>query len=384
MNANYIKYGHVSWQGSGKTNNMTIRIALGIILFHSVIFFTSGSDLDSINQQHEVVPLFESEEPLKITLLIDVKTVKNDNSEDPEYSDGKLILHKESSQDVTFDIKVKARGNARRLFNICSFPPIKLNFKKKKVKGTVFEGQDKLKLVAYCKDLDLFQEYVLQEYLIYKAYNCLTPYSFKVRLAEITYKDLNDKSREVKRYGFLIEDDERMAERNGGKITEVLMSNQDRCDRKTLDIFTIFQYMIGNADWWMAKPIVHNAKLIYKEGSLIIPVPYDFDYCGAVNAKYAIPPEELPITSVRERYFRGYCRLPGTYEKTVAIFNEKKEEIYAVYSNFELLDEKKKKFTLKYYDGFYDIVNDPKQLERKIYNNCEINHNHLHRAKKNK
>lgn len=113
---------------------MTIRIALGIILFHSVIFFSRGSDLDSINQQHKVVPLFESEEPLKITLLIDVKTVKNDNSEDPEYSEGKLILHEESSQDVTFDIKVKARGNARRLFNICSFPPIKLNFKKKKLK----------------------------------------------------------------------------------------------------------------------------------------------------------------------------------------------------------------------------------------------------------
>ena len=41
-------------------------------------------------------------------------------------------------------------------------------------------------------------------------------------------------------------------------------------------------------------------------------------------------------------------------------------------------------YLVKYYDGFYDIVNDPKQLERKIYNNCEINHNHLHRVKKNK
>lgn len=363
---------------------MTIRIAIGIILFHSINFLIIGSDLDSVNQQNIVVPLFESEEPLKFTLIIDVKTVKNDNSEDPQYSDGKLILHEESSEDVNFDIKVKARGHARRLYNLCSFPPIKLNFKKKEVKGTVFEDQDKLKLVAYCKDIDQFQDYVLQEYLIYKAYNCLTPYSFKVRLAEITYKDVNDKSREVKRYGFLIEDDDRMAERNGGKISEVLMSNQDRCDRKTLDLFTIFQYMIGNADWWIAKPIVHNAELIYKEGSQIIPVPYDFDYCGAVNAKYATPPESLPIEHVRQRYFRGYCRLLGTYEKTVAIFNEKKDEIYAVYSNFELLDKKALKSTLKYFDDFYEIVNDPKQLERRIYDNCEINHQHLHKVKKDK
>lgn len=369
-----------------KIKHSTIRIILGLLLVSSVNFISNGSSLDSINPQKHVSPLFESEVPLKFTLIIDVKTVKNDDSEDPQYTEGKLILHEESLENKNFDIKVKARGNSRRLqrYNICTFPPIKLNFKKKEVKGTVFEGQDKLKLVAYCKDLDLYQDYVLQEYLVYKAYNCLTPYSFKVRLAEITYKDINDKSREVQRYGFLIEDDERMAQRIGGKISEVLMSNQDRCDRNTLDLFTIFQFMIGNADWWMARPAVHNVKLVFKEGSPIVPVPYDFDYCGAINAKYAIPPENLPIESVRERYFRGYCRFPGTYERTIDIFNAKKEEMYAVYRNFELLDEKKKKPILKYYDGFYDIVNNPKQLERKIYDYCQLSHTHLHKVKKNK
>jgi hypothetical protein len=367
-----------------KTNQMAFKLILSSILFISCNLFAIGAESDSVNQKELVAPLFASEEPLKFTLIIDVKTVRNDDSEDPQYSAGKLILHEGSSQDADFDIQVKARGHSRRLFNICSFPPIKLNFKKKAVKGTIFEGQDKLKLVAFCRDLDQFQDYVLQEYLVYKAYNCLTAFSFKVRLAKITYKDLNDKSKEVQRYGFLIEDDELMAQRNGGKITEALMSNQDRCERETLDIFTLFQFMIGNADWWIAKPIVHNVKLIFREGSAIVPVPYDFDYSGTINAKYAVPPEELPIQSVRERYFRGYCRMPGTYEKSIEVFNERKEELYGVYRNFKMLDEKKIKLILKYYDEFYKIINDPKLVKRKIYDNCQINHSHLHKIKKTK
>jgi len=311
-----------------------------------------------------------------------MKTVKHDDSDDPQYSPGKLILHNDSLNDTNFDIKVKARGYSRRIFDFCSFPPVKLNFKKKQVAGTVFEGQDKLKLVAYCKDLDLFQDYVLQEYLIYKVYNCLTPYSFKVRLAEITYKDLNDKSREVTRYGFLIENNDLMAERNGGVIAEVMMSNHDRCERNTLDLFTVFQYMIGNADWWIARPSVHNVKLVFVEGKPIVPVPYDFDYCGAVNAIYAVPPERLSIENVRERYFMGYCRFPGTYERTIATFVDKKEDIYDVYRNFDLLNEKKKKIILKYYDNFYKEISNPKQIVRSFYNSCELRHEHLHKERK--
>jgi hypothetical protein len=160
------------------------------------------------------------------------------------------------------------------------------------------------------------------------------------------------------------------------------MPNQDRCNREALDLFTLFQFMIGNCDWWMAKPGVHNAKLIFRDAQPVIPVPYDFDCCGSINTSYAAPPEEIPIKSVRERYFRGYCRLQGTYENSVAIFNENKQEIYDVYRNFEILSDKKIASILKYYDGFYKTVNDPKQLERKIYNNCEISHSHLHVTKK--
>ncbi|MCK5104950.1 MAG: hypothetical protein KAR17_19140, partial [Cyclobacteriaceae bacterium] len=267
-----MKYIRFSWTRSGILTLTAFKITLSIVLLNSFIIFSRGSDLDSILQQNKTSPLFESEEPLKFTIIIDIKTIKNDDSDDPQYSDGQLILHDESSKDINFDIKVRARGYSRRVYDFCSFPPLKLNFKKKKVKGTVFEGQDKLKLVSYCKDMAMNQDWVLEEYLIYKAYNFLTPFSFKVRLAEITYKDVNDKSREVTRYGFLIEDDDLLAERNGGKITEILMPNHDRCERKTLDIFTIFQFMIGNVDWWIVRPKIHNVKLVHIEGQPVVPV----------------------------------------------------------------------------------------------------------------
>ena len=73
--------------------------------------------------------------------------------------------------------------------------------------------------------------------------------------------------------------------------------------------------------------------------------------------------------------------MPGTYEQTIKIFNDKKDEIYSLYENFALLDDSKKKYVIKYYDDFYDIINDPKQVERRFYKNCELNHSHLYNIK---
>lgn len=349
-------------------------------LYHLLLIFCLLSiySFAQENPQPNNSLLFASEEPLKITLKVDSKALKKDNSDEPEYLPGQLVLHEEA-KDISFDIKVRARGISRRIFNFCSFPPVKLNFKKKDVGGTVFDGQDKLKLVAYCRDLDINEAYVLKEYLVYKMYNHLTPYSFQVRLAHITYQDIKEKDKEVTRYGFLIEDNDIMAERNGGKISEINMSHQDRCERNTLDMLTIFQYMIGNTDWSIAKQ--HNVKLIALENGKTIPVPYDFDYCGFVDAKYAIPHEELEITSVRDRLFRGYCRVSGTYEMVIEKFNEQKNDMYDEINNFALLNDKYKKVSIKYLDEFYKLVNNPKHLKRYVYDACGLSHKHLHNTK---
>ena len=69
---------------------------------------------------------------------------------------------------------------------------------------------------------------------------------------------------------------------------------------------SIFQYMIGNLDWSVLKS--HNIALFRREDGTIIPLPFDFDYSGLVNAEYAVPPKALHLYSIRVRKYRGFCR----------------------------------------------------------------------------
>ncbi|MDZ7606325.1 MAG: hypothetical protein U5K79_12230 [Cyclobacteriaceae bacterium] len=327
-------------------------------------------------------PLFAAETPIEFTLKLDVKAVKNDNSDDPQYSDGSLILKNPGAGTKEFSLKVKARGHARRVYDFCTFPPIKINFKKSEVKGTVFDGQDKLKLVSYCRDINDYEYLVLKEYLIYKIFNLITPNSFEVRLAQVTYQDINDSGKPITRYGFLIEDDEQMATRTGGKLTDVMLANHDRCERNSLDIFTIFEYMIGNTDWWMARPKTHNVLLVAMSNGNILPIPYDFDYSGLVGASYAVPDEKLGTKDVKERIFRGYCRFPGTYEKTAEIFMAKRQDIFSLVESFELLPEVQRKIMIKYLEAFYSDIENPQTFNTKINKACELDHDHLYKVKK--
>ena len=82
------------------------------------------------------------------------------------------------------------------------------------VGGTVFDGQNGIKLVSHCRDRDDDEQDVLKEY---RTFNLLTDESFRVRLARITYVDGEDDDDPVVRYAFFIEEAEAMAERLGGR-----------------------------------------------------------------------------------------------------------------------------------------------------------------------
>ena len=318
--------------------------------------------------------LFNDEEILNISLNMNIKDVTKDIVDrNAHYA---LLTYQEDNQPVNLELKVKTRGKTRANPDVCKFPPIQLNFKKKGNYDNLFAGQDKLKLVTHCNKSKSFDQYVLQEYITYKHYNLLTDYSFKVRLVNVTYIDSADQ-KPMERYGFLIEDQDIMAKRNEKVVRKDKVRNQEYCNTGILDLMTVFEYMIGNVDW--SVPEFHNVKLIAKDSvSLMpIPVPYDFDYSGAISTHYAVAPETLPIETVRTRLFRGFCRQPGIYEKVFELFNTKKDEIYALYSNFELLSEGNRKSTLKYFDKFYKTINEPKKAKLAFNGACRIQHKHF-------
>lgn len=316
--------------------------------------------------------LFESDELLHLKIKFNVKETISDRK-DREEHDG-TIYYGDSD---TLTVKLKVRGITRANPSVCSFPPLRLNLKKKQVKGTIFEGQDKLKLVTHCGNRSINEQYLLREYMVYKMYELITPYSFRVRLCKISYLDTNGKYDPKEQFAFIIEDIDEVAARNNMKEYKGKIMNQDVCMKEEVDKLILFQYMIGNLDW--SVPNGHNFKLIYGEDyPLPIAVPYDFDFSGMVNTGYSSPPKEININSVRERNFRGFCREPGIYEAVAEGFVELKPQFYSLYTNSEYLSEKSIEMSVKYLDSFYETLANEKEFEREIVNACRIDHQHIY------
>lgn len=316
----------------------------------------------------EALPLFQAEEPLKMTLRTDIKFLR-DKRPDTMDIEGTLEFVDLDGSVKEIPIEVRTRGNFRRSKRNCNFPPLRLDFPTKRVEGTLFEGQDKLKLVTPCHDSrSAYQDYVLKEYLVYRTYNILTPMSFRVRLVEITYEDVNGEYDTRTKYGFLIEDEEHMAARNRAIPWDVPQFHPARLDGTMSVLASVFAYMIGNTDY--SPVFFHNAKLIRTEDGRYVPVPYDFDFSGAVNARYAAPDPKLPIRRVTDRLYRGFCRPELQREWIAELFNDKKDEIWALIEGFTLLDEDEREEMLDFYEDFYEVINDPGKFQREIVRAC--------------
>jgi hypothetical protein len=246
----------------------------------------------------------------------------------------------------------------------------------------MFEGQDKLKLVTHCQDdKDEYQQYVLLEYLTYRTYNLLTELSFRVRLARITYVDTEESRDPATSYAFLIEDEEMMSVRNGWEFLAVPQIPPAMVDPTNLALVEVFQYFIGNTDYsaFMPEPekheCCHNTKPIGTMAGPVFAVPYDFDLSGLVDTRYANRLyrgnlEQLGIRNVRDRLYRGMCVSQGELPDVFDLFNQKREEIYALYREQQDLDPKVLEETTKFIDKFYEVINDEGKTKREFRDRC--------------
>ena len=313
--------------------------------------------------------LFASHDPLELVLKSDFRRLRRDRDQDEDQRPGRLSFTGAAGDTVTLDVQVRTRGNFRLRRRTCNFPPLRLNFKKRDTRGTVFAGEDKLKLVVHCQDdKEEYEQYVLQEYLIYRAYNLFTDKSFRVRLARITYVDTGSDKEALTRWAFLKEDEDRMAARNGMDIFEMQGLHPENTEYELITLLYVFQYLIGNTDWSVSKQ--HNIELMADETQVPYAVPFDFDWSGIVGAPYAKPDPSLPIRNVRDRFFSGYCRGPDELAPVFAEFNAKKDELYALYHSQPGLDEEYRKKTLEYLDEFYETINDPRKVDRRLVRGC--------------
>jgi hypothetical protein len=328
--------------------------------------------------QPEPAPLFASHELLEITIEAPLKSLTRERDrDDREAFDGTLQYVSSDGSSVTLDVSLRTRGRFRLRRRTCNFPPLRLNFKKSQVEETVFAGQDRLKLVTHCQDRrDEYEQYVLQEYLVYRTYNLLTDLSFRVRLARITYIDLEQSRDPLVKYGFLIEDEAAMAARSGWEVLEVPQVPPSQMRQDQLVLFEVFQFMMGNTDWdpFLTEPdrgvCCHNVVIVGSMTELAIPVPYDFDWSGVVSARYATPDPKIGTRNVRERRYWGICRPRAELESVFPLFREKREAIYELHGSQLGLDPKRLKSTLEYFDEFYEIIGDERKVTREMERQC--------------
>jgi hypothetical protein len=260
---------------------------------------------------------------------------------------------------ISDPILLTIRGHFRKEY--CYLPPLKVTFKYKKTSEMKPLGD--LKLVSQCKTSEMNEQYLIKEFLIYKIYNLITDMSFRVRLLNLELVDSAGEKKTISEHAFLIESIKNVAKRNGCKDWKTGKMDPREVDRRQMTIVALFEYMIGNTDW--AVSVNHNTKLILsKKDSIKRPfvVPYDFDYSGFVHTDYAVPDERLNISSVTERLYRGFPRSTEEINEVLHIFKKQKSNIYSLINNFELLTSKSKKEMIYYLDSFFNLIDDPIQV----------------------
>lgn len=318
-------------------------------------------------QAVDSIRFFTDEPVIEMTLSTDIRGLQNQKGDDI-FQDGKVSMKFPDSTVITENVKVGARGKFRRGY--CRIPPIMLNFRTPDGNSR-FQSLGKLKLVIGCGVKSTDEELLLKEFLVYKIYNLLEDKSFRVRLLRTTYEDTKGRNKPFTQYSFLIEDDGDMARRNKCKKKEHGQYLTEATDRNTMTMVALFEYMISNTDW--SVPNNHNVKLIFERDNEAAPphaVPYDFDYCGLVDASYAIPHEIIGTEKVTERVYRGFPRTLEEIQITLDEFRKKKSAIYALINNFNLLSTRTRKTMTDFLDEFFELIENKNRVKSVFVDNA--------------
>ena len=316
-------------------------------------------------------PLFASSDPIHIVIQAPLSPLIR-NRQSTAVVSGTLTDPSGQPLPITLSL----RGITRRSSDTCDFPPLRVTFAGHPPATSLFAGQSKLKLVTHCRNLASFQQYLLLEYAAYKMYNLLTPHSFRVRLANVDYRDENGRPI-ISRVGYFMEELKDVAHRNGMKPTHapqlVPLTDLSAPDAAR---YALFEHMIANHDWSMragpaGKDCCHNAELMGPLGpGTTVPIPYDFDFSGFVGAPYATPPDQLHISSVRERVYRGYCIHNADVIAAARQMRDERPQLIAAITSTPGLEPQTARRAISFLDSFFADISSDQSVAAKVINRC--------------
>lgn len=290
-----------------------------------------------------VFEVLTSTEGVALTLETDLVTCKNNRKID-EYFPGVLT----GVDGRTFHVEVKTRGKFRR--KISEIPPLKVKFSKKDLDTAGMNKMNEIKLVLPYSLDKKGEDLLIREYLAYRMWETMSPYSVRARLVQLNLKDIHLGTQQLI-YCIVLEDKEETLARLNGVLDETYDLSQDQFDGQQLALMGMFQYMIGNTDWDLKA--FRNVRFVRIDGQKpVIPIPYDFDFSGLVNAPYATPSIESGKVNVRQRCFMinglGQADLTAAINKIQAV----QADILALCDSPHL-SRKSVTYLQKYLNDFY-------------------------------
>jgi len=345
-----------------------------VFLFLFIIICNSSlsQNLEKKGSLNEATILFKKQDGLHLKLSYSNKDVKK-KTNNSTYVKTTISYKTKDSLWNDIGVEIRKRGNFR--LKKCYFTPIKIKIIKPSSKGTLFEGNKKLKLVLPCLNNKSKNDYILKEYLAYKLFELISPYHFKTRFTDLIYTEIKGNRTKIHFLkGFIIEDDKKVTKRYGGKIIERFIHPLKQ-DPISSVRNAFFQFMIGCTDFSTAYQ--HNQKLLFVNNK-IIPIPYDFDISGLVNPSYAVfsgeKTENLGLSSVKERLYRGFKRNPSIIQQVRNEFLANKSRLIEIVDSFKSdFDDPKEFFEArKYILDFFEILENDIQYNNEITSKLRI------------
>ena len=313
------------------------------------------------NKEEDRKSLFQylyEQDAVSLTVSHDLKTINKNFSNGEVETEGQLSIIADGQQHI-FSAAFKPGGKSRR--KICRLPPLKMNLKKSELENFNFlKDHDKMKIVFQCQNSGTFAEAIKMEKFIYDLHEVVSPYGFRTKLVKVRLegeKKILD--------GFVIESDDDIQYRKGLEMLKGRTVATQALDRSEYVKMCLFQYMIANSDWSARKG--HNTDLFKKnEDNSLVVIPYDFDYSGIIDNNYAVPPENLPISDVTQRYFMD--KNIGIEELKVGVefYLSKEGDIAQLIETSSYLSDKSRNRIRKFIESFYKIIKSDKKVKKLI------------------
>lgn len=319
--------------------------------------------------------LFKNSEILELTLTGPFSTIDRERDKEKRY-DGTVSYQASDQTTVTLDVAYEVRGNWRLQKSNCGHAQLWLDLKRGQTPDTLFENQNRLKLVVQCGDRESNAQWLVKEQLGYDIFREFSELNFDTRLIQATYIDSEKTDEQRTHLAFIIEHQSRLAERFGFEKFELNRAPLQSLDSKQTNLVSLFMLLIGNTDFALTAgapddECCHNAKLLTDSSGVNFPFPYDFDSSGYVDASYASPPNAtMNLRNNKQRLYRGYCSHTDGLDEAIEAAKGTQNSVENLINSSEFASERTKTRAIKFFEDYYEMLEDERKVQRSIVRKC--------------